>query len=180
MLLEGVSILRKWRSQPLARNGRVMAVLVAAISVSCAKRVPEPPNLAPGTPYISWIIMHGDADNPDQQFACQSDPLTECVVPPSRPDAQGVFGHSRLLSRCWGRDRIEGSFRVGFLQGSSASYEVQVNNTVKENEKIYNQSIHGLVTSTPGTYKLAFNVTPTVNQGGRRQTIRQEVSVAVK
>ena len=49
-----------------------------------------------------------------------------------------------------------------------------------KNEEIYNQSVHGLVTSSPGNYKLAFNVTPTVSEGGRRQAIRQDMSVAVK
>jgi len=124
--------------------------------------------------------MYGDAENPDQEFACQSDPPSECVVPPSRPDAQ-VFSDIHVYYHGAGEEtKYEGSFRVGFLQGSGAATEFPVNNIVKKDEKIYNQSVHGVVTSTPGTYKLAFNVTPTVTEGGRRQTIRNEVPVAVK
>ena len=160
---------------------RVLTLSVAAASlVACAKRIPEPPNLAPGTPHITWIIMYGDAENPDQQFACQSDPRTECVVPSSRPDAQ-VFSDIHVYYHGAGAEtKYEGSFRVGFLQGAGASNEFKVNNVVKKNEEIYNQSVHGLVTTTPGTYKLAFNVTPTLSESGRRQAIRNEVSVAVK
>ena len=37
--------------------------------------------------HMSWVIMHGDRNNPDVEFACQSTDPTDCVVPASRPDA---------------------------------------------------------------------------------------------
>ena len=40
----------------------------------------------PGTPHVSWVIMYGDVETPDREFACQSEPRTECIVPASRPD----------------------------------------------------------------------------------------------
>ena len=71
---------------------RVFAVLAAGAIVSaCATHIPEAVNVTPGTPHVTWVLMYGDRDNSDREFSCQSDPPTECVVPPSRPDAQ-VFG----------------------------------------------------------------------------------------
>jgi len=66
----------------------IVATAAVVLTSACAKRVPEPVGVAPGTPHISWIIMSGDRDNPDQEFVCQSDPRNDCVVPVSRPDAQ--------------------------------------------------------------------------------------------
>jgi hypothetical protein len=73
----------------------VILTLVALVSSACAKRVPEPTGVAPGTPHISWVLMYGDRDTPDQEFSCQSEPRTDCVLPVSRPDAQ-VFSDIHL------------------------------------------------------------------------------------
>jgi hypothetical protein len=181
MMFTDVPSLRFSRYKPLARHGCAIVIGIAAVSAaSCSKRIPQPANRAPGTPYISWIIMFGDADNPDREFACQSDPRSECVVPVSRPDEQ-VFSNIHVYYHGAGAEtKYEGAFQVGFLQGSSASNEFRVSNVLKKNEAIYNQSVRGLVTTSPGPYTLAFNVTPTVSASDKRQAIQQEVSVAVK
>ena len=103
---------------------RLPVILVTAAAVlasTCGKRVPGPSGVAPGTPYVSWIIMSGDRDNPDQEFVCQSEPRTECVMPVSRPDAQ-VFSDVHFYYHGAGAEtKYTGSIDVGFFQGSPAS-----------------------------------------------------------
>ena len=43
-----------------------------------------------------------------------------------------------------------------------------------------NQSVNGIVTSTPGMYSLDFNVAATVTDTKRSQPIREQVRVVVK
>jgi hypothetical protein len=52
--------------------------------------------------------------------------------------------------------------------------------TVQKNESITNQSVTGIVTSTPGTYAITFDVTGTATESGKNRSIRDRVSVAVK
>ena len=62
-----------------ARSSVAIALVAAVTSTTCAKRVPEPTNVAPGTPHVTWVLMCGDRDNADNEFACQSDPRTEAA-----------------------------------------------------------------------------------------------------
>jgi len=161
-----------WRSSIIA--------LILVWTCGCGKQVPRAANVAPGTPYVSWIIMYGDRDNPDREFACQSDPRTDCVVPPSRPDAE-VFTNVHIYYHgAGGETRYEGPVDVGFLQGSGAARESQSNITVKKNESIANQSVTGIVTRTTGTYHLKFSLTATVTDTKRTQPIRDQIPIVVK
>jgi hypothetical protein len=156
----------------------IIAVLVA--SLACAKRVPRPADVPPGTPLISWIIMHGDADNPDREFACQSTPRSECALPAST-QAEQVFSHVYLYYHGAGAETsYAGSVQIGFFRGAAASGGgSKTNITVKKDESLTNQSTTGIVTSTPGSYALtiAFDATTST---GTKQAIRDEVRVAVQ
>lgn len=158
----------------------IVLAIVSASSAACARRVPPPAGLAAGTPYISWIIMSGDRDNPDQEFVCQSTPRSDCVVPASRPDAQ-VFSDAHFYYHEAGADtKYAGTIDIGFFQGSRESHEVKTDIIVKKNELITNQSVAGIVTSTPGTYAIVFDFVATVTDTGKSVPIREQVSIVVK
>lgn len=158
----------------------VLACCGVVVSAGCARRVPEPSGVAPGVPHISWVIMSGDRDNPDQDFVCQSDPRNDCVVPASRPDAQ-VFSDVHFYFHGAGPDtKYTGTIQVGFFRDANDSHAVQTNITVKKNESITNQSVTNIVTATPGTYVMKIELTATSAQTGQSQPIREEVPIVVR
>jgi hypothetical protein len=154
--------------------------MIGMLAPACGKRVPERPNLAPGTPHVTWVIMYGDRDNSDGEFACQSDPRTECVVPASRSETQ-AFADVHFYFHGTGEEtKYEGTTLIGFLQGAPETRTSRTNITVKKNESITNQSIIGIVTSTPGTYTVALDLTATVTDTGQRQPVRESFQVRVQ
>jgi hypothetical protein len=154
--------------------------MVALVGASCARRVPEPAGVAPGTPHVTWVIMYGDRDTADREFACQSDPNTECVIPASRPDAQN-FSHVYLYFHGAGAEtKYEGTSTIGFFQGSSQTSRSQIDLTVRRDESITNQSTIGIVTPTPGRYTVTIDVTATVTSTGNKQSIHQSIPVLVQ
>ena len=154
--------------------------LVALFGSACAKRVPEPSGIAPGTPHISWVLMYGDRDTADREFACQSDPRTECVLPASKPDAQ-VFSDIHFYFHGAGAEtRYEGTIDKGYLQGAPGSHISQTSIKVLKNESITNSSTTGIVTSTPGTYTVTISLTATVKETGKTMTVRETIQVIVK
>ena len=156
----------------------VMAV-AAACSISCARHVPEPAIRVPGKPYVSWVIMSGDSGNPDEDFVCQSDPRTDCIVPVSRADAR-VFSDVHVYYHGAGADtRYLGTMQIGFFQGSATAAKTEVDIDVKQNGSITNQSVVGIVSSTPGTYTIAFDLMATVD-AGTGQPIRDQLKVIVR
>ena len=127
----------------------IVLVITSVFAAACGKRIPEPTGIAPGTPHVTWIIMSGDRDNPDQDFVCQSNPRNECVIPASRPDAQ-VFSHVHFYYHGAGAEtRYTGSIDIGFFQGAAESHRIQANMIVKKTESIMNQSVSSIVTATP-------------------------------
>jgi hypothetical protein len=156
-----------------------LAITVAA-TTACAKGVHKPAGVAPGTPYVSWIIMSGDRDNPDQEFVCQSEPRNDCVVPVSKPDSQ-VFSDVHVYYHGVGVEtKYSGSIQIGIFQGATGSHNVQSNITVQKGESIANQSVSGIVTATPGRYAIVFQLVATASDTGRSQTISEQVPVVVK
>ena len=151
-----------------------------ATSAGCVRHVPEPTGVAPGAPHISWVIMSGDRDTPDQDFVCQSDPRNDCVVPVSRPDAQ-VFSDVHFYFHGAGPEtRYTGTIQIGFFRDAGSGGPNRTDITVKKNESITNQSVTGIVTVTPGTYAIKIDLTATSAQTGQSQPIREQVSVIVK
>jgi hypothetical protein len=146
------------------------------VGSACSARVPGPTVKTIGEPRVSWIIMFGDHDNPDREFACQSDPRTECVMPPSRPDAQVVSAVHFYYHPASTDTNYSGVNKIGFFQGAGG--QVQPNITVKGDEAMANQSISGIVTSAPGTYELSIAVVAV--SGSDRRPVNDRVSVLVK
>ena len=158
----------------------VVATVAVVLTSTCAKRIPEPTGVAPGTPRVSWVIMSGDRDNPDQDFVCQSDPRNDCIVPVSRPGAQ-VFSDVHAYYHGAGAEtKYAGSMQIGFFRGSAESHKTQTNITVQKTESIANQSVSGIVTETPGRYAVTFALVATSTGTGKGQPIREQVSVEVK
>jgi hypothetical protein len=163
----------------MRKHSMLVAAMAAVLTSACAKRGPEPAGIAPGTPHVGWVIMSGDGDNPDREFVCQSNPLNDCVVPASRPDAQ-VFSHVHFYYRgAGGETKYSGSINVGFFQGSRESHELQANITV-QGTSIANQSVIGIVSSTAGRYPIVFALVATSTATGTSQPIRVEVPVVVQ
>ena len=124
-------------------------------TAACAKRAPEPAGVPSGLPHVSWIIMHGDRDNPDSEFACQSTGPRECVLPASRPGAR-VFSEVHFYFHGAGAETTYlGTFSADFLNdGDAAHAESAIKASVRGTEDLANHSIIGVVTQTAGRYKL--------------------------
>ena len=154
-----------------------LSLIVAA--AGCVKRVPEPVGLPPGTPHVSWIIMHGDRDNPDAEFACQSTGPRECVLPASRTDAR-TFSDVHLYFHGAGRETTYlGTYRPEFFNdGDNSSHEFPIRTIVKGEEQIANHSLTGIVTARPGTYVLRLAVDAKTAAGST--PIREDVPVRVQ
>ena len=146
-------------------------------ATSCAKRIPEPVGGHTGSPHLGWVVMYGDAENPDRDFACQSEPRSECVVPADRPDAR-VLGHVHLYYHAASTEtKYTGSVRIGFFD---MPHEVNPSLAVKAGSSAGNQSVTDFVTAKPGTYTLSIAVIATSTQTGQTQNIRDQVSVVVR
>jgi hypothetical protein len=158
----------------------ILAAMIAVLLVSgCARRVPKPVNVAPGTPHMSFVLMFGDRDNADTEFACESEPRTECVIPASRVHAQSFSDLHIYYHGAGPETRYEGTLRIGFLQGAE-SYVSRRTITVRKKEAIANQSVLGIVTSTPGTYQITWSFNATVPETGRTFPVNETIQVSVK
>jgi hypothetical protein len=157
----------------------IAAIVAGGLSWGCAARVPEPANVVPGTPHVTWVLMYGDRDNADSEFSCQSGESTECVLPASRPSAQ-VFSDIHIYYHGAGAEtRYQGTIDLGYLQGAG-SHTSRANISVRKNESIANHSVTGIVTSTPGTYAVTWSLTATVVDSGQTLPITQTIQVTVK
>ena len=159
-------------------------VLIATIGIvftlGCATRVSRPAGVPQGAPYVTWIIMSGNRENPDQDFVCQSDRQDECAIPVSRPDAQ-VFSDVHFYYHAERADTTyAGSMEVGFFQGAAASRSIAVSTTVRKSESIGNHSITGIVSATPGEYAIRIGLTATPADTAQSQPIQEQVRVTLK
>jgi hypothetical protein len=124
--------------------------------------------------------MSGDRENPDRNFVCQSDPRNDCLIPASKPDAR-VFSDVHFYYHGAGSEtRYSGAIQIGFFQGSPDAHVIKPDVTVKKIEEIANSSFTDIVSSTPGTYVLTFDLVATVVDAGKTHPIRMEVPVVVK
>lgn len=157
-----------------------VVILVVAITSTCAKPVPEPVGVPRGIPHVSWVLMFGDRDDADREFACQSGPPTECVLPASKPDAQALSDIHFYFHGAGAETRYEGTINIGYLQGAPDTHTSRTNITVQKDGSITNSSTTGIVTSTPGTYAVTISVNATVKDTGKTQEIRESIPVVVK
>jgi hypothetical protein len=154
--------------------------VAAVASSACARRIPEPVGVPPGTPHISWIIMYGDSDTPDREYACQSTSPGACVVPASRPNNQ-VFSDVFIYYHGGEAETsYAGSMRIGFFSGASSAPSIPISVTVKKGQAIANESVAHIVSSTPGAFDMSFDVTATQTPPGTSLPIREQVRVLVQ
>lgn len=155
----------------------VGGILVIMLATGCVRRIPEPAGGHTDSPHVGWVIMSGDADNPDRDFVCQSNPRSECVVPVDRPDAR-VLAHVHVYYHPTSTEtKYTGSIRIGFF---NPPHELNPSITVKPGELPGNQSVSGFVSSKPGTYAMSIAVVATSTQTGQTLNIRDQVDVTVR
>jgi hypothetical protein len=116
----------------------------------------------------------GNRDNADSEFACQSDPRTDCVLPASRSDAQSFSDIPFYFHGAGDETRYEGTINIGYLQGSE-SHTSRTDIAVQKSESITNQSVIGIVTSTPGEYAVTLSLNGTVRDTGKPMPIRTTI-----
>jgi hypothetical protein len=159
------------------RSRTVCACVLIVLATGCIRRIPEPASGRTDAPRVGWVIMSGDAENPDRDFVCQSNPPSECVVPVDRPDAR-VLTHVHMYYHSSSMEmRYTGSVRIGFFD---PPHEINPNITVKAGDRAGNQSVSDFVTSKPGTYPFTIEVIATSTKTGEDRNIRDQVSVRVK
>jgi hypothetical protein len=153
------------------------ALFLIVVAPACVRRIPEPAGGHTGSPHIGWVIMSGDADNPDRDFVCQSEPRSECVVPVDRPEAR-VLAHLHVYYHAAPTEtRYSGPIRIGFFD---EPHEIRADITVKPGDSPGNQTVMDFVSSKPGTYTMDLAVVATSTQTGEKQNIREQVNVVVK
>jgi len=124
--------------------------------------------------------MYGDRDTADREFSCQSEPRSECVLPASKPGEQ-VYSDIHFYYHGAGNEtKYEGTKNLSYLQGASESHVSRINITVKKNESITNESVTGIVTSTPGAYTVPLSLTATITDTGKKYPIQESLQVIVK
>lgn len=157
-----------------------IATVVGLLTSTCAGRVPRPANTTPGTPNVTWVLMYGDRDNPDQEFACQSTPpRTDCVLPATKTNEQVFSDIHFYYHGAGGRTRYEGTRNIGYLQ-VSGPFTSRIDVTVEKNEPLTNQSLTGIVTPTPGTYTVTLLLTATLTDTGKTVPVQETIQVTVK
>jgi hypothetical protein len=147
------------------------------LGTACGRRIPGPVGGPTGAPHVGWVIMSGDADNPDRDFVCQSSPPSECVVPVDRPNER-VLAHVHLYYHPASTEtKYTGSIRIGFF---NEPHEVNPSITVKPGERPGNQSVSSFVSMKPGPYTLSIAVVAASTETGQTQNIGEKVSVIVR
>jgi hypothetical protein len=152
------------------------AVTGMVLLTGCEKRLPVPSGGSPGIPHVGWVIMVGDRENPDREFVCQSDPRTDCVMPPSQPDNQAFTNTHFYLHSGTTDTKYTGTIEIGFFEGSRP-HVVKLNTTVKGGAPAGNSSVSGIVSAKPGRYPMTIAV---VAENGETREIRESVPVTVR
>ena len=150
------------------------------VFAGCGARAPRPITGTPGAPQVGWVIMSGDAENPNHDFVCQSNPRSECVMPVSRADAKTHSAVYFYYHPAAVETRYAGTIQIGFFEGASSSHQMRPDFAVKAKDSAASHSITGIVTSRPGTYEMAIDVAATPTGSGAKQDIREKVQVLVR
>jgi hypothetical protein len=148
-------------------------ITLLGMSGCTTHRVPAPLGDA-SSPRLGWVIMHGSASNPDEEFVCQSNPQNACALPASTAQRR-VFSNVHLYFHPTGQPaRYEGTLQIGFLgDGRPAKLALAV--PAKE---VSNDSVVGIVTEKPGEYAIALSATAMTPTGP--VTLNERVPVTIK
>ncbi len=150
-------------------------VLVGQVS-GCGKRLPEPIGGHTGSPHIGWVIMSGDVENPDRDFACQSEPRTECVIPADKPEAR-VLGDVHLYYHAAAVEtKYTGAIQIGHFDRPHA---INPSIVVSPGSTPASQSVSDFVSRVPGTYTMSIDIIAT-SKTGERLNIREDIRVVVR
>jgi hypothetical protein len=104
-----------------------------------------------------------------------------CDVLPASKAGEQVYSDIHFYYHgVGGETRYERTKNLAYLQGSPDAHRSQVNITATKNESITNESVTGIVTSTPGTYTVTASVTATVSATGKKYLIQESLEVVVK
>lgn len=161
--------------------GKVMAMTVGAgvlmvLVTGCVRRIPEPVGGHTEAPHVGWVIMSGDAANPDRDFICQSNPRSECLIPADRPERR-VMGDVHVYFHAAAEaTKYTGSVRVGFFD---QPHDITLTPLVRPGVA-GTHSVTDFVSKTPGAYTFVIDVVATAAQTGVTQTIREQVEVVVQ
>jgi len=153
-------------------------VLFGAVGLaSCVRRIPEPA-ATPDIPRISWVLRAGPEFG-REPIVCQSDPRTECVVPPTSDTRKSfatltVYMHSVGTSTAY-----RGSIEVTFFATASGVYGTPVDLNIQARQPPVATTLSGLITQTPGPYVIAIALIA-YPSGEVAREIREAVPVIVK
>jgi hypothetical protein len=167
--------IRGWRAISAAAG-----VASSLAFAGCGPQRPQPVVSATGAPQVGWVVMSGGAENPNHDFVCQSNPRSECVLPASRADektyaAVYFYYHSAAVDT-----RYTGTIQIGFFEGASASHQLRPDFTVKAKDSPASHSVDGIVSSKPGRYEIAIDVTATAAGSAAKQNVQERVQVIVR
>jgi len=158
--------------------GLLALVLTVLSQAGCLKNIPKPLNGDSNVPQVSWVIMHGDRDNPDREYGCQSNPRDECVLPASKPNDRAFSDVHFYYHGAAASTTFTGTVSIGFLERSQDASGFTVNSTVEKGGAVNYQGIIGILTSSPGTYDVTIDI---VGKAGQETTpIRERFAVTVK
>lgn len=129
------------------------------------------------SPQVGWIIMHGHHQNPDEEFACQSNPRATCALHASTPQSQTLAEVHLYFYPTTVDTTYSGNVQIGFFRSGGTSSGITTQIKVKPGA-VGNQSVVGIVTDAPGQYMLTVNITATV-PGSRPRHIEERVPVEV-
>src|SRR5262249_22899819 len=125
-------------------------------------------------PRLGWVIMHGSADNPDEEYVCQSNPRDVCALPASTSERK-VFSEVHLYFHPIGSPtRYEGTVQIEFFGDGRPSPLALAVGT----KNVGNDSIVGVVTNKPGEY--ALNVSASANTPNGPKQVSERVPVSVR
>jgi hypothetical protein len=148
------------------------------LAAGCAQHRAPAAAGTPGTARVGWVIMHGDRDNPDAEFACQSTPRNDCVIPASREGDQRFSEVHLYFHPTPTETKYSGVVLVGFFRGSKTAQEIRPVVTVRPGN-VGNDSVVGIVTERPGSETLSIDITA-VNTSGAKEQIREQIPVIVR
>ena len=161
--------------QSVAVMRRIVALLVIPLGlVACGSHTGPVPVGERSVPRVGWVIMQGTADNPDEEFVCQSNPRNDCTMRASTADRK-VFTDVFLYFHPIGMPvRYEGDAEISFL---NATHHLPIATPV-DAKNVARNSVVGIVSEKPGTYNLTFSATATTSAGPVQ--IADRVPVTVK
>lgn len=159
-------------------SSTVVVVLAVGAAGACAQHMGPRPTGSRNTPRITWVIMHGDRDNPDQAFACQSDPRPDCTIPASRVERLTYSDVHLYFHPTTTSTKYAGVVRVGFFRGSEQAQALKPSLNVKPGD-VGSVSVVGIVTDRPGPHTLTIDVTG-LTASGAEERLQETIPIAVR